>query len=90
MHESRYFRASPDRYRRQLPIDDKEAELAWIDRTRKLGEAPWEVPLSRRYRRLAAPGRYKGPRPKPMIQNLVEDRRFELRAPALQKQCSTN
>lgn len=35
--------------------------------------------LSRRYRRLAAPGRYKEPRPKPMILNLVEDRRFELR-----------
>ena len=58
VHESRYFRASLGRYPRQFPIEDEEAELAWIDRVRIPGEAPWIVPLSHRCRWLAAPGRY--------------------------------
>jgi hypothetical protein len=31
VHESRYFRASPGRYSRQLPVENGEAELAWSD-----------------------------------------------------------
>ena len=38
------------------------------------------MPLSRRYRRLAAPGRYKEPRQIPVVQNLVEDRGLQPRS----------
>lgn len=57
VREPRYFRASLGRYPRQFLNEDMRTRLAWIDRAVKLGGSPWVTPLSRRYRRLSAPGR---------------------------------
>ena len=57
VHEPRYFRASLGRYPRRFPSEDKRVELAWVNRTYTLGGTPWVAPLSRRCRRLLAPGR---------------------------------
>ena len=48
-----------------LANEDKRAGPAWVDRARGLGGTPWVTPLSRRYRRISAPGRKSPRRPKP-------------------------
>lgn len=75
---------------RRFPHEDKRAGLAWVDRANKLGGTPWVTPLSRRYRRLSAPGRKSPLRPKPRPRDLVEDRGFEPRTARLQTGCSPN
>ncbi len=57
VHEHATFRASLDRYPRRFPGEDERVRLAWMDRTRRFGGASWDAPLSRRCRRLSAPGR---------------------------------
>ena len=74
VREPRYFRASLGRYPRRFPDEYKRTGLAWVDRTGGLGGTPWVTPLSRRYRRLSAPGRISPRRPKPGRRDLVVDR----------------